>query len=129
MENWLSSGGRTAILSRDLSWANANTTTDILSRKAADGELTLFVSSINEQCERLADSGATVIEYGELDFTPRSRFTIIDFGKTGARVAIGSKEKGRHKISEYQEGMHPSFALAEDCIKLLLALKNPKNHI
>jgi hypothetical protein len=127
MQDWLSSGGRAVIFSRDMSWAEDSITYELLKRKAEAGELTVCVERSMPLIERLEKAGAKVTIYGQLDFVPRSRFTIIDFEKEGARVAVGAKINGHHTIQEYQNGEHPFFGVAEDLIKILIAISKKLN--
>jgi hypothetical protein len=67
----------------------------------------------------LKQRGARIHTYQRLRHVPRSRFTIVDYGLEGARVAVGAKLGGRHVIQEFQSGSHPFFAVAEDLVKFL----------
>jgi hypothetical protein len=126
MERWIAQGGRTVIMSRDMSWADEDATKRLLRKKAEHGELVLCLQRDSEQLKYLRDAGATLSTYGHLDFTPRSRFTIIDFEKDGARVAIGVRDKGVQVIQEYQSGSHPLYSVAEDLVRLIQRLEpNP----
>lgn len=125
MRRWISSGGRAVIFSRDMSWAQDRTTKDILIQKAHNGELTLCVEHSLPIIEELRAAGAAVINYGGLH-VPRSRFTIVDFEKEGARVAVGAKQNGVHVIQEYRNGEHPFFGVAEDLVKILAAMESRK---
>ncbi len=119
MCRWLSSGGRAVIFSRDLSWAANESLRLILLAKAARGELTLFVEHPLPITDELAKLGATIVVYKDGEHLPRSRFTIIDYGREGARVAVGVTQNGKHVIEEFQSGEHPFFAIAEDLTKFI----------
>lgn len=129
MRNWLKSGGRSLIFSRDMSWADEPTTRDILISKANRGELVLCVEHEMPLATSLRQAGAKIIRYGELNHVPRSRFTIVDFEKDGARVAIGGHVNGAHLIQEYQSGQHPLFALADDLAKILMKYNEHQNGV
>jgi hypothetical protein len=118
MHNWINNGGRAAIFSRDLSWADEHDTKAVLMKKAVRRELTLFVQHSIPLAEELRKAGAKVVIYGDLNHTPRSRFTIVDYCRDGARVAIGAKVNGKHVIEEYTSGSH-AFGVAEDFIRML----------
>ena len=120
MQRWVSSGGRVVIFSRDMSWAQEGETRAVLLGKARRNELTVCVEHSMPLTDALRDAGATIINYGHLRHIPRSRFTIVDFEKEGARVAVGAKFKGRHVIQEFQNGEHPFFGVAEDLVKILI---------
>jgi hypothetical protein len=116
---WLSSGGRAAVFSRDLSWVtNGSQAETILRRKAANGELVVFVGRRTPLIAALAAEGASIHDYSSLDFNPTARFTIVDLGRAGARMAIGLTKEGKHVIWEYDADDHAIMALAADLVAL-----------
>jgi|ERR1043166_6944878 hypothetical protein len=112
MRNWLGSGGRALIFTRDMSWAHEQQVKDLLFAKAGRNELTICVEHPIPIANDLKLAGATVVSYAQLGHVPQSRFTIIDFEREGARVAIGGRVGSDHVIQEFQSGHHPIFALA-----------------
>jgi hypothetical protein len=120
MINWLRSGGRAVIFTRDMTWVDA-TVREILLNKARNHELTIFIEHPLPIAAELAQAGAEVISYGDLGVVPQSRYTIIDFEKHGARVAVGGAVGNRHVIQEFRDGEHPFFAVSEDLAKILIA--------
>jgi hypothetical protein len=118
MAKWLNSGGRSAVFSRDLSWADVDTVANLLQKKACKGELIIFAGRQTELLRKLIDSGAEVFNYNNLSFVPKARFTIVDYGKEGARLAIGFQEDGKHVIYEYGPRDHAMMALAGDLVNL-----------
>jgi hypothetical protein len=126
MHRWVSSGGRVVIFSRDMSWAGDGAIRKLLSEKARRNELTVCLERTIPLTNELQKEGAQVVTYQHLGHVPRSRFTIVDFGREGARVAVGVKFGNDHVIQEFQSGFHPFFAVAEDLVKFLLASK-PKD--
>ena len=123
MRRWLSRGGRAVIFTRDMSWAHSTETQNVLFEKARRRELTVCIQAPIELTEKLKQIGADIFPYSELGYVPRSRFTIIDFERDGARVAVGGTVNGKHLIQEFESGQHPLFSVAEDLIKILLAYK------
>jgi hypothetical protein len=121
MCRWVSSGGRVVIFSRDMSWAREDQVRKILLEKAERGELTIFLEHTIELTDELRERGATIVTYQSLGHTPRARFTIVGYGREGARVAVGVQENGYHVIQEYRNGFHPFFAVAEDLVRFLIA--------
>ena len=121
MLKWLSTGGRTAIFTRDMSWAVAGSdVTKLLEAKAARHELLIFVAQMSPVVEALHSLGAEVYIYPK-QFTPRSRFTIIDFEKHGARIAIGVVEGKKHVIRESSVAESPMSPVLEDLVSLAKA--------
>jgi hypothetical protein len=118
MAEWLNSGGRSAVFSRDLSWADEEAVANLLQEKARKGELIIFAGRQTELLRTLIDSGAEVFNYNNLRFVPKARFTIVDYEKEGARLAIGFQEDGKHVIYEYGPRDHAMMALAGDLVNL-----------
>lgn len=121
MGKWVSGGGRVAIFSRDMSWARVDPIRRILREKAAQNELIVCLEHPIELTDELEELGAQIVTYQDLGHMPRSRFTIVDFGREGARVAVGVQEKQGHVIQEFRSGHHPFFAVAEDLVRFLAA--------
>jgi hypothetical protein len=119
MRKLVSSAGRVVIFSRDLSWTGDESTKNLLLQKAGKNELTIFVERPIPFTRELSKRGARIIPYEALKHVPRSRFTIMDFDREGARVAIGTKQGDAHVIQCFRNGSDPMFALAEDMVKLL----------
>ncbi len=124
MHGWIEHGGRVAIWTRDISWAQNPETRRLLTEKARRNELILCLPELNELAGELARAGAEVCAYGaRLLESPASRFTIAFFGRDGSRVAVGRAEGETHVIDEFSAGGHPAFHLAADLITLVRALQ------
>jgi hypothetical protein len=123
MHSWIEHGGRVAIWTRDMSWAQNPETQKLLTEKARRGELILCLAEINALARDLSAAGAEVCAYGtRLLEAPASRFTIVFFGRDGSRVAVGRAEGDTHVIDEFSAGDHPAFHLAADLVTLARAL-------
>jgi hypothetical protein len=119
MRGWVSSGGRALVFSRDLSWARDPETKEVLMKKALAGDLTIYLEKDIPISDEFKRAGANIITYDRSGHIPRSRFTIIDYEKDGARVAIGCSRNGKQIIEEFESGGHPLFAVAEDLAKFI----------
>ena len=129
MYEWIENGGRVAIWTRDMSWADEPRTKQLLMEKAKKKELILCLPSATTFATKLLEVGAEVCSYGsELLESPASRFTIIFFGRDGSRVAVGRAQNATHVIDEFSAGEHPAFHLAADLVTLTRAM-NKKNKI
>lgn len=123
MHSWIEHGGRVAIWTRDMSWAQNPETRQLLTEKASQNELILCLPETNAFARELSDAGAEVCAYGRhLLEAPASRFTIVFFGRDGSRVAVGRAEGDTHVIDEFSVGDHPAFHLAADLVTLARAL-------
>ena len=124
MHNWLESNGKSVVFTRDMSWGNDGKVNDVLKTKARNKELTLVLSSQNQTSKELEKLGATVIEYGHLDYTPAIIFTIVDYQTMNSKVAIGQKDEQEiHRINKYSKNDAPIFYLATDLINLISKLE------
>lgn len=117
MFDWISEDGRVSIYTRDMSWAQPeDRIAELLKAKAERGELTLCLPQRIALTDQLEAHGASVYTYGNLNYAPVSRFTVVRAGREDAQVAIGRRINGVHTISTYSRGEHSAFALAEDLL-------------
>lgn len=121
MYNWIKNGGRVTIFTRDMSWAQKNPTIEnMLHKKAKDDELSIILSEKNEFINGIEKSGAKIYTYGDLGYTPTSRFTIVKTDRIGSKVAIGSENEGEHYIEEFSSSNGYPFHIANDLSKFLI---------
>ena len=124
MCKWISKTGRALVFTRDMSWANENDVKSVLFSKAKNKELIICMPEKSILAKELEDSGAEVIEYPNLNYQPKSRFTIIHYGRSDSKMAIGRTDsKGHHFIQEFENGMHTQFHLAEDLVQVLKEIR------
>src|SRR6266571_3685379 len=82
MHDWIQHGGRVAIWTRDMSWAQNAQTRRLLREKAERRELILCLPEPNELARELSAAGAEICAYGAQHLeSPASRFTIAFFGR------------------------------------------------
>jgi hypothetical protein len=118
LHTWIRDGSRVAIFSRNLSWVDQKIS-EVLSEKAERNDLTLVVPRPIELTDQLKGSGAEVLTYPELEYTIQSRFTIVNLGRSDAKVAIGhALDNGKHRIQKAGAG-DPELYLAQDLIELI----------
>ncbi len=123
--DFMDNGGRTAILSRNLSWIT-DEFIGKLEKKAKGHELIIFIPCPNETSERLRKVGADVRYFNSLisdsaDNIIKSRFTIIQWDSTSARITYPKEDHLYHYNFEYVIG-DPTMDLAQDLIRLLIKL-------
>lgn len=122
MYDWIKYGGRVAIWTRDMTWANSARITGLLTTKALNHELILCMPSPIELSTKLVDDGAEAYYYGPNQFdVPISRFTIVDFGHDGSSVAVGRTVGRTHVIDEFSARDHPVYHIAADLVALVRA--------
>jgi hypothetical protein len=128
MHEWIAHGGRVAIWTRDMSWAQNPDTRQLLIEKAKRNELVLCLPECSDLASDLRRAGAEVCEYGKsLLESPSSRFTIALLGRDGSCVAVGRAEGDTHVIDEFNSGDHPAFHLAADLVSLVRALQREQS--
>ncbi len=122
--NWIKSGRRVAIWTRDMSWVDDEEMSQMLRSKAQAHELILCLPREIDKSDELKQHGAEVFAYGTLD-APESRFTIVNYGQAGSRVAIGRRRDNLHIIQEFSGAdEHPAFHMARDLVRLLQERNN-----
>ena len=128
MHDWIEHGGRIAIWTRDMSWADNEKTKQLLNIKAERRELIIFLPSEIPLSQNLSEAGAEVFYYGthRLD-PPGSRFTIAQFGRDGSSVAVGRLRGDTHVIEEFRSGDHPAYYIASDLVELARSISGPEN--
>lgn len=116
----LSSSGRVAIFSRDLTWVTRGSSAEtMLLKKAKANELTLFVKTETEITQLLKAHGAEVRLYSGNSFNPRSRFTILNYQNSGTRVMVGAPCGDSHVIKHYGSEDFEVVDLAMDFVSFL----------
>lgn len=119
MFNLLRDSGHVAIFSNDLTWVEQSEgIQNLLKKKARQNEVTLFLPREIAIAKALKDCGARTITYPDLNFVPRTRFTVLFHGTADARVAIGRRTNGYHVIREYHKDELP-YWLSQDIVEIL----------
>lgn len=116
----LKKAGRVAIFSRDISWVTSGSEAEeLLLQKANSKELVLFVQTTTSIAQKLANAGAEVSTYQKFpNYRPKSRFTVLDYEKTGSRVLIGYSSNGEHLIEEFNDSDKALVDLVETFVQL-----------
>ncbi|KTS73047.1 hypothetical protein [Pantoea stewartii] len=119
MLHWIAYGGRVAIWTRDMSWANDESSKKLLAEKARNKELIICLPVHTSFSEELQKQGAEIYVYGTgLLSEPSARFTIAFYGRDGSKVAIGRAKSDKHIIEEFDTGSHPAFNLANELVQI-----------
>ena len=122
MYKWIKNGGRVAIWTRDMSWANDDKIRSLLRTKSKTRELIVCISKPIDLTEELGSLGAEIYCYGDYMQEPESRFTIANFRVGGSSVAVGRPAGPWHVIEEFQAGHHPAFHMAFDLVRTVMEL-------
>jgi hypothetical protein len=127
MFQWIKNGGRVAIFSRDLTWIADSEIKSLLIAKSKNDEITICLPKGTPLTEELAAQGARIHTYSQADHVPQSRFTIANFGRGDACVAVGHRHGNLHVIEEFSADDHPSFYMAHDLIQLVTRVAAPNS--
>ena len=121
---FIETGGRTVILSHDLSWITPRVQSR-MTDKAQKGDLIIFIPEENEISKELSSKGADIRYFGDLSTDSanniiKSRFTIVQWDTHSARITYPKETHRRHINYEFIEG-DPTMDVAQDLIRLLVA--------
>ncbi|PFL17644.1 hypothetical protein COJ07_21480 [Bacillus cereus] len=120
MINWIKKGGRVIVFTRDMSWAQSDINVKrMLINKAEDNELEIVLLEKNSFTNELQEKGASIYTYGDLGYTPKSRFTIVRTDRVDSKVAIGSEKDGNHYIEEFGSSDGYPLHIANDLIHII----------
>ncbi|WP_328617191.1 hypothetical protein OHS18_13175 [Amycolatopsis sp. NBC_00355] len=123
MYNWIERGATAAIFSRNLGWAEEDArVAELLRLRARSHSLTVVLPRETPLSRELARLGAEVFYYPDINYTIRTRFTIIDADRSDTRVAIGRFVDDDLVVDEYDSGSDPAFHLARDLFELVRRL-------
>lgn len=109
--------GRCAISSNNLSWVTGDAL-NAMKNKAKDRSLIIVMPQENDISKELQELGADVHYYGA-DLKPiSSRFTIVNFERSGQWAAVSHEVNGTHIIQKVRSGENPILHMAEDLIEM-----------
>ena len=118
--------GKVCIMSRDLSWVDSEVEACIVAKSKS---MLIFAQSPTEITKRLCERGVNIMYYGHLKFEPKSRFTVIRYGRYDSQVAIANTKSSIRKPFKFQHKIYETEdnnclqdisikTLAEDMIEL-----------
>ena len=112
--DWLNKGSRTVIFTRDLTWADESTEIlNTLERKARNKELTICLYRNTDTTKHLRDLGAEVYVHNLSENQLKSRFTIIDYGKSNPKITVGTRNNSGQFVNErYDMKTNPNACTA-----------------
>lgn len=99
MKELIKTHGKICIMSRDLSWVDAEMEACISVRK---DNVLIFAQKESDLTRRLIENGATVKYYGHLHFEPKTRFTIIRYNSNNPQVAIANTQNSVRKKNKFK---------------------------
>ena len=125
MRKLISQQGKVCIMRRALSWIDEDTFATILKKKDS---ITIYAEIENEKTSLLRKNGISVKLYGKYGFTPKTRFSIIRYGRANPQISIADaqsnirKGKTLHRIYQTSEGNQDDsyiVSLANDMINMM----------
>lgn len=108
--------GRCAISSNNLSWVTGDALEAMLT-KAEQDELEIIMPKENAVSRQLANAGAHIHYYGEEEGPLESRFTIVNFQRSGQWAAVSHQVNDVHIIRKIRSGNDPTLYLAMDLFR------------
>ncbi len=120
MYKWISKEGQVVICTRDMTWGNEVKIKEKLIEKSRRNEVSIFLPVDIPLTNELKGFGAKIYTYQELDYNPIARFTIVHYGTSSAKVAVGRKlDDHKHYIDEFSYGNDPVYSVTQDLIEIL----------
>jgi hypothetical protein len=116
-KKWLAESGHLVIVTRDMSWILDDTLNELVTAKAANGDLTIVAARRTAAFQAWEALGATLV------FEPRVpsvRFAVLRYGTSDARVLITRQRRGAVEVREYAPHDFPVYGLCMDILKGLL---------
>lgn len=112
--DWLNSGGRTVIFTRDLTWADESIDIkNILQSKARKNELTICLYQNTQTTIELQKIGAKIYVHNLPDNQLKSRFTIVDYGTNNPKITVGLRLRdGKFLNERYDMNNNPNACQA-----------------
>jgi hypothetical protein len=105
------------ISSNNLSWVTGDALV-AMTDKASNKSLLIVMPQENETSKELALKGAEVYYYGAELSPISSRFTIVNFGRSGKWAAVSHEVDGAHIIQKVRSGSDPTLHMAEDLFEM-----------
>lgn len=117
MHNVINTGSKCTISSNNLSWVT-DEILDLMKRKAKSGDLELVMPKENDISKELGEAGAKLSYYSanDPDFGFKSRFTLINDGRSDSWVVIGYSSEDHHTIRKVISSDDPVYHLTHDLI-------------
>ena len=96
--------GKICVMSRDLSWVDCEVKACILAKA---NSILIFAEKETELTKELQNGGVEMKYYGNWNFEPKTRFTVIRYNKNNPQVAIANtqysiRKKGKVHHTIYQ---------------------------
>lgn len=103
MKDIINSEGNICIMSRDLSWITHEVAACLVAKKDS---VLIFAQSENATTKELTDKGIDVKYYGNWNFNPKTRFTIIRYNKNDPQVAIANMQNSIRKKNTFRHTIY-----------------------
>ena len=106
MKKLIKTRGKICIMSRDLSWVDAEMEACIAEKK---DNILIFAQKESNLTKRLISKGASVKYYGHLNFEPKTRFTIIRYNSTNPQVAIANIQNSVRRKNSFKHVIYETI--------------------
>lgn len=112
MKSLVKTQGKVCMMSRDLSWVDAEVEACIKEKK---NSIKIFVEKETDLTRRLQECGVIVRYYGFLHFEPKTRFTVIGYNRENPQVAIASTKYSIRRSSHFKHTIYETSG--NDCVQ------------
>jgi hypothetical protein len=116
-KKWLAESGHMVIVTRDMSWILDEALNELVSAKAANGDLTIVAARRTAAFQAWEALGATIALEPQ---PPSVRFAVLRHGTSDARVLITRQRRGAVEVREYTPDDFPVYGLCMDILNSTL---------
>lgn len=109
MKKMLQEQGKIVVMSRSLGWVDDEIL--VATGKKKD-RLIVYAEKENDITKKLKDQGVTVRLYGRTGFIPKTRYTIIRYGRNDAQVNV-AETHSRIRLHRFQHIIHQTSSAEE----------------
>lgn len=109
MKKMLQEQGKIVVMSRSLGWVDDEI---LVATGRKKDRLIVYAEKENDITKKLKDQGVTVRLYGRTGFIPKTRYTIIRYGRNDAQVNV-AETHSRIKLHRFQHIIHQTSSAEE----------------
>ncbi len=109
MKKMLQEQGKIVVMSRSLGWVDDEI---LVATGRKKDRLIVYAEKENDITKKLKDQGVTVRLYGRTGFIPKTRYTIIRYGRNDAQVNV-AETHSRIRLHRFQHIIHQTSSAEE----------------
>lgn len=117
MKKMLQEQGKIVVMSRSLGWVDDEI---LVATGRKKDRLIVYAEKENDITKKLKDQGVIVRLYGRTGFIPKTRYTIIRYGRNDAQVNV-AKTQSRIRLHRFKHIIHQTSS-TEECDDYVVSL-------